>query len=111
MYVLRKLIVAILLVVLLPWGAYLRAMPDYPGGSVPRQSVQQDAAGSETARLPSIKCRKGLPASPCAPEMKALVSVTGTDRHDVPQRSFLNSQQHLLTGNSAPPALPPPRLV
>lgn len=111
MSVLRILFLSILLVALLPWGAYLRAMPAHPGGSLAGQAVQQATTEREAMQLPTIKCRKGLPASPCSPETKALVAVSEHELNDDAQRSSVASRERLPAGLSSPPALPPPRPV
>lgn len=108
---LRALIAASLLVALLPWGAYLRAMPVSPGGSAAGQQVRQVAVDTETAQAPSIKCRKSLPAPSCAPDTKAFVSVSDGDRPDLPQPPTSPSRDRVRTGLSSPPALPPPRFL
>lgn len=108
---LRALIVASLLVALLPWGAYLRAMPIHPGGSAAGQEVQQVGVDTETAQAPLIKCRKGLPTSPCSPDLKALVSVSDGDRSELAETPTFALSDRVAAGLSSPPALPPPRLL
>lgn len=110
MSMMRTLLVAFLMVALLPWGALLRAMPGHAGDSASAQQVERAASKTETAQMSSIRCRKGLPGSPCSPEVKALVSLSESIRPEATHLMPVRRHDRLPTGLAAPPALPPPRL-
>ena len=115
---LRTLLIAMLLVAVLPWGAYLRGAPDAAPVSLDLAMAEahpSDAhaaiAGGQTAQKPAIKCRKGLLGSPCTPEPRALPASTGIER-PLTAGPFVGDGAHALPeGILERPTLPPPRHV
>lgn len=111
MSALRTLFLALLLLALLPWGAHLRAMPVPAGAFAAGQGQHLAPVTAEKAQQPAVKCRKGLPGSPCTPEAKALLSLAGHDRPGTLPFLPVQLRGPLPDGMADRPAVPPPRLV
>lgn len=118
MTVLRTLLITMLLVALLPWGAYLRAFSVQAGSGAPMATSSAAAqrgnayvALSDTVQKSTWKCRKGLPGSTCFPDAKAILSHDGWDAPVPPRMTLLIRKELLPEGTRARPALPPPRPI
>jgi hypothetical protein len=118
MTILRNIWMTILLVALLPWGAYLRGMPLQAEIGPPMQisaAMMQSAIGSDATadavEKPEVKCRKGVLGSTCSPEAKAFIATDQRGYPEVPHLARLDRKGLLTDGLRYRPALPPPRPV
>lgn len=118
MSILRALLMPVLLVALLPWGAYLGRTPFLAesraaAGLVTATPPEARAAKtpSDAIQKPSIKCRKGLPGSPCTPDVKAFFTAAEAVHHQRPRLSGFDGSSRIAQGLAERPALPPPRLA
>lgn len=117
MTVLRHIWIALLLVALLPWGAYLHAPPAFADAGAPAvsavtgQGTALSDGASESVEKPVLRCRKGLPGAPCVPDAKGFLPQGGQDLPVAPRCVALEEGGSLPSGTAARPALPPPRPV
>jgi hypothetical protein len=103
MIVLRTLTLALLVALLLPWGAYSATMPG-------TQHVEASAeSASDHAKSAKRKCRTGLlPGAPCGPDV---VEATGKAAEPAPLlgRIRFTSVRRLSTTRAIRPPTGPPR--
>jgi hypothetical protein len=116
MTTLRKLWLTVLLVALLPWGAYLRAshfqtFPDAPAeaSAANLQDSFEPAAQHWAVQKAAIKCRKGVLGSSCSPDSKAFMTVGSPWSLGMSRQVLLATRDSLPRGMTEGPALPPPR--
>lgn len=118
MSILRALLMPVLLVALLPWSAYLGRAPFLAesraaAGIVAATPPEARAAKapSDAIQKPSIKCRKGLPGSPCTPDVKAFFTSAEAVHRQRPRLPGFEAPSRLAQRLAERPALPPPRLA
>jgi hypothetical protein len=118
MTTLRTLWLTVLLVALLPWGAYLRAAsyqvhPVAPevGSATTLQGSFESPAQHDVVQKAAIKCRKGVLGSACSPDSKAFVSFGSPRFPGLGRQVLLAAKDKLPSGMTEGPALPPPRSV
>lgn len=117
MFVLRQIALALLLIALLPWGAYLGKAPGPPAN--PMAWITDLSPGAETSARPSpdqavqkplVKCRQGLPGFRCGSETGTLVPLLRAGL-EVPRGRTLAPRSILLPEGQFPsPRLRPPIL-
>lgn len=115
MSLLRTLITAVLLVALLPWGAYLGRVGAVHETATAFVAASVSGSGAfssppATAQKTWIKCRKVLPGSSCTTEAKAFLPTAGDQRPEMPRVLVAYSKSTLADGMIERPALRPPRL-
>lgn len=107
---LRILLLAMLMIAMMPWGAYLGrgiapavALAD-SGQTVMAQTTQQTSVGKITP-----VCRKALPGFRCALDPATLPQTATTDTPPLAAPDRTVAQMAIPSGQSLRPNLPPPR--
>lgn len=117
MSILRTLALTLLLIALLPWGAYSgRVQASLARVETPLTAI---AAGSGSVAMPGpsktvqmawVKCRKGLAGSRCAPDPALLMAVSPQPQAG-PGAGLEGTTVVLPEGVTPGPTPPPPRAV